>query len=75
MSFVHVEDTDPVAKPFTGGPRAPSKHSFGYSSDTTRHVSSTTVGHTVWRCWNCKALAVGERGCAAPAKCSKCGTR
>lgn len=62
MSRIHVED-DP-AKPgtFTSAP----------NRFNQRHHSSTTKGLSTWRCWTCKALAVGPLGEKPTSPCGKC---
>jgi hypothetical protein len=40
-----------------------------------KQTSTSTVGHTTWRCNNCRALAVGPIGCAPPTECGKCHSK
>lgn len=42
-----------------------------YSYKTTS--SGNLVGHTIWRCYSCKAMAVTTLGAGNPGKCAKCG--
>lgn len=68
MPFRHVEDTEPVAGEFQTAPRDYTWSNFG----PVREQSRTTVGHSVYRCMSCRALAVTVRGDPPPTKCGRC---
>lgn len=45
----------------------------GVKSSYKTKFTGKITGHTIWKCWSCKAMAVTEIGVSCPKKCAKCG--
>jgi len=75
MAWHHVEDQETVAPKYE---LLPWRDRFGAARV---HIgkkatgANVTVTHAIWRCGNCRALAVTEAGTRPTGNCGKCGAR
>lgn len=65
MAWIHVEDSAPPSSgtTFTG---------YG-GNRNSKDTSNVTFGHSIFRCYQCRALWVGKIGDKPSCKCGKCG--
>ena len=67
MAWIHVEDSSPPSSGTTMNCYGGSRHS--------KTVSNETFGHSIYRCYQCKALWVGKIGDKPDCTCGKCGAK
>jgi hypothetical protein len=65
VAWHHVEDTESV-------PAAGATYWNGSKSSARKEAARATIALSIWRCGNCRALAVTHKGEQPSGKCGAC---